>query len=286
MPDQFDELVTRIEERIIWDRRTGRPRQLTLHQAVKVTLMYFKNNLTEDLIAELLVVDQSTISRAISDLKEVIADVLEEFVPDLAEEMDGRVGVVDGSLCPCWSWADSPELRSGKHTTTGHTHQFVCDLNGDLMHLSDPLPGKTPPSPTSKRGDACSPTIADHYTPTQQHSEQSAPSISSNYVSHKPPGLGADAPALAGPHNSRQWVRLSNLPNLIYTDGMSWSRYETGVCKREIVKLDGTLTECSGDLRVSTPDFEDAAAVGLRPVRPHHGTFPKDLSEVRADDRK
>ncbi|MPY81566.1 MAG: transposase, partial [Actinophytocola sp.] len=105
--------------------------------------MYFKNNITEEVIAELLFVDQSTISRAISDLEEVIADVLDEFVPGLIEEMDGRVGVVDGSLCPCWSWGDSPELRSGKHKTTGHSHQFICGLSGDLMYISDPLPGNT-----------------------------------------------------------------------------------------------------------------------------------------------
>ncbi|MGH4021804.1 MAG: type ISP restriction/modification enzyme [Pseudonocardiaceae bacterium] len=76
------------------------------------------------------------------------------------------------------------------------------------------------------------------------------------YIEIKQPGLGADAPALTGMHNRRQWERLSNLPNLIYTDGMSWSRYETGVRKGEIITLDGTLTEGSGDLRVSTPEFE------------------------------
>jgi DDE superfamily endonuclease len=51
--------------------------------------------------------------------------------------------MVDGSLCPCWSWADAPELYSGKHKTTGHAHQVVCDLSGNLMHISDPLPGNT-----------------------------------------------------------------------------------------------------------------------------------------------
>jgi DDE superfamily endonuclease len=100
--EQFDELVARVEERVVWDSGIGRPRQLTLRQAVKVTIMYFKTNVTEELIGELLFVDQSTISRAISDLEGIIAEVLEEFVPDLAEEMDGRVGVVDGSLCPSW----------------------------------------------------------------------------------------------------------------------------------------------------------------------------------------
>ena len=108
--EQFDELVDRVGECVIWDCGRGRPKQLTLRQAVKVVVMYFRTNVTEELIAELLFVDQSTISRAISDLEGVIAKVLDDFVPDLAEELKGRVGVVDGSLCPCWSWADSPEL--------------------------------------------------------------------------------------------------------------------------------------------------------------------------------
>jgi len=91
----------------------------------------------------LLFVDQSTISRAINDLEELIAEALDEFVPELPEELAGRVAVVDGALCPCWPWTDASELYSGKHKTTGHAHQFVCDLTGDLLHISDPLPGKT-----------------------------------------------------------------------------------------------------------------------------------------------
>lgn len=141
--EQFDELVARVKQQIVWECGTGRPRGLTLPQAVKATVMYLRTNITEEVIGELLFVDQSTISRAISDLEGIIADALDEFVPDLAAEMDGRVGVVDGSLCPCWSWAEAPELWSGKHKTTGHTVEFVCDLNGELMHISDPLPGKT-----------------------------------------------------------------------------------------------------------------------------------------------
>src|SRR5262249_41986935 len=141
--DQFDELVARVEERIVWDTGRGRPKELTLRQAVKVVLTYFRTNVSEEVIGELLFVDQSTISRTIKALESVIADALEEFVPNLEEEIEGRVGVVDGSLCPSWSWADAPELYSGKHKTTGHSHQFVCDTSGELLHISDPLPGKT-----------------------------------------------------------------------------------------------------------------------------------------------
>jgi hypothetical protein len=142
-PTQFDELVRRVDVQIEWDCGVGRPPALTLRQAVKATVMYFRTNVTEEVIAELLFVDQSTVSRAIGDLEVVITQVLEEFVPDLAQELPGRVGVVDGSLTPCWSWADEPTLYSGKHHRTGHNHQFVADINGYLLHISDPLPGST-----------------------------------------------------------------------------------------------------------------------------------------------
>ncbi|MDQ5855312.1 MAG: transposase family protein, partial [Actinomycetota bacterium] len=72
--EQFEELVDRVGERIVWDYGRGRPRELTLHQAVKAVVMYFRTNISQELIAELLFVDQSTISRAISGLEEIIAE--------------------------------------------------------------------------------------------------------------------------------------------------------------------------------------------------------------------
>lgn len=105
--------------------------------------MYFRTNITQELIGKLLFVDQSAIFRAISDLEEIIAAALDKFVPELPEEIDGRVGVVDGSLFRCWSWADALELYSGKHKTTGHAHRFVWDLSVDLMYISDSLPDDT-----------------------------------------------------------------------------------------------------------------------------------------------
>jgi hypothetical protein len=138
---QFDDLVTMIGERLAWDAPTGRPKALTLEQAVKATLIYFKNNVTEDVIAELMFVDQTTVSRAIAKIEVAIADVLADWVPDLDEALHGTTAVVDGSLLPCWSWRSNPDLRSGKHHTTGHNHQFISTLGGRLVHVSDPLPG-------------------------------------------------------------------------------------------------------------------------------------------------
>src|SRR5574341_544772 len=104
-----------VGERVGWSSPTRRPRPLTLEQAVEATLIYFKNNRTEEVITELMFVDQSTISRAIADIEVVIADALADWVPDLDEAVRGTATVVDGSLLPCWSWSDNPELYSGKH---------------------------------------------------------------------------------------------------------------------------------------------------------------------------
>ena len=48
--------------------------------------------------------------------------VVEKFVPTAAEAIDlvqGRVCLVDGTITPCWSYAENDELWSRKHGTTG-----------------------------------------------------------------------------------------------------------------------------------------------------------------------
>jgi hypothetical protein len=143
---QFDELLERVGRLIVWDKGVGRPRSLTLAQGLKATLMYFKNNITEEVIAELLFVSQALISQTIAAMESLIVQALQEFEPtleDVAVAVDGRVVVVDGSLHPCWSWTDRKDLWSGKHKETGHLHQYACDLDGNLKYISDPLPGST-----------------------------------------------------------------------------------------------------------------------------------------------
>ena len=72
--------------------------------------------------------------------------VLKQFVPDPVEAIqvvNGRACLVDGTITPCWSYADHPELWSRKRGTTGFNVQFVSLLDGEPVCISDPLPGKT-----------------------------------------------------------------------------------------------------------------------------------------------
>jgi transposase len=89
-------------------------------------------------------VSQSTVSRAVSDLTELVEKALASFIPDAeeaAEAIKGRVCLLDGSLGPCWSWAGERELWAGKHKTTGHNFQVISDLDGNVLAVSEPVPG-------------------------------------------------------------------------------------------------------------------------------------------------
>jgi transposase len=145
--EQFDALVELVSQALNkpWQAAVGRPRVLDLSQAVFVTLVYARHNVTEELLAAFMGVDQSQISRMITELTPVIEGVTAPYVPteaDAVEALAGQVALVDGSLAPCWSWADCRDLWAGKHATTGHNFLVIADLLGRVRYVSDPRPGK------------------------------------------------------------------------------------------------------------------------------------------------
>lgn len=121
----------------------GLPPMIDTREGVIITLIYLRTNRTQEDIAYTRGISQPTVSRTISAMTATFATVLADLVPTLDEVPTGTAYVIDGSLLPCWSWADKPELYSGKHHTTGVNVQFLATLNGALRWVSDPLPGST-----------------------------------------------------------------------------------------------------------------------------------------------
>lgn len=108
--------------------------------------MYLRQNGTQEFLGDLWGVSQPTVSRIVTTLVPAIKAVLEEFVPTATEAIElvkGRVCLVDGTITPCWSYAEHKELWSRKHGTTGFNAQLVSLLDGTPIYVSDPLPGKT-----------------------------------------------------------------------------------------------------------------------------------------------
>lgn len=64
------------------------------------------------------------------------------------------------------------------------------------------------------------------------------------YVEVKAPGKGADPRRYKG-HDKEQWEKLQSLPNLLYTDGNSFSLWQNGELVGSIVELQGNI-ETSG----------------------------------------
>jgi hypothetical protein len=144
--EQLDELEARIEDILPgpWAKETGRPKSLSLREAIMVSLLYKRQNMIEEVIADLFGVSQGTVSEIIAKFTPLIAQATEEFRPDAEEAKQmtrGRLALVDGTLWPCWSWERTPEMWAGKYKTTGHGSLIIGDEFGNIIFVSDPAPG-------------------------------------------------------------------------------------------------------------------------------------------------
>jgi hypothetical protein len=144
--EQLGELEAIVSELLEepWDKGIGRPRELTLRDALIVACGYARNNITEEIWAEIFDVDQSTISRYITFLTPLIDKATAEFRPSAAEAAEATrsvIALVDGTLWPCWSWSGERALWAGKYKTTGHGSLIIANLSGRITFVSDPVPG-------------------------------------------------------------------------------------------------------------------------------------------------
>jgi len=139
--DEIIDVCTRIACADIPESIKKWPPCLGLFGSVTVTLCYKRHNDCQARIGEEFGVSQPTVSRAISVITPLLAECMREFVPT-ADDLDPEAQyVVDGTLLPCWSWKDRPELYSGKHKTTGVNAQVACAIYGRLSWISDPVSG-------------------------------------------------------------------------------------------------------------------------------------------------
>lgn len=144
--EQLDELVDRVDDFLEepWDKDRGRPKSLCLRDAVIVACGYMRQNIIEEVWAEIFGVSQPVISRYIKLLTPIICDALEEFRPraeDAAEATRDAIALVDGTLWPCWSWSGAKDLWAGKYKTTGHGSLIITSYDGEIIYVSEPVTG-------------------------------------------------------------------------------------------------------------------------------------------------
>src|ERR1700751_5759689 len=105
--EQLSELECRVSELLEepWDKEEGRPRELALREALVVTCGYMRQNIIEDVWADIFDVAQSTISRYITFLTPFVEKAKEKAGQEegAAPEAPGTaIPRVDGPQWPGW----------------------------------------------------------------------------------------------------------------------------------------------------------------------------------------
>jgi len=95
------------------------------------------------------------------------------------------------------------------------------------------------------------------------------------YIEVKKPGLNIDPESFTG-QNKRQWERLRDLPNLLYTNGTTWRLFHGGKEAREPVHFEGSLKSAGGKLSVPAPANLDSL------LRTFLGWEPEPIRSVSA----
>jgi hypothetical protein len=73
--------------------------------------------------------------------------------------------------------------------------------------------------------------------------------VLAGFVELKAPGKGADPRSYRTAHDREQWQKLQALPNLIYSDGGSFSLWRDGAIAGSVVHLDGDIATSGSALR-------------------------------------
>lgn len=100
------------------------------------------------------------------------------------------------------------------------------------------------------------------------------------FIEIKAPGKGADPRQFNDPHDKEQWDKLKSLPNLIYTDGQSFSLWRDGKLQGAIVHLDGDV-ESSG-VKLAAPATLLPLIVDFLQWAPIPPKTAKQLAEIIA----
>ena len=100
------------------------------------------------------------------------------------------------------------------------------------------------------------------------------------FVELKAPGKGADPRKFTDPHDKRQWQKLKSLPNLLYSDGQSFSLWQNGALVGQIIHLSGDLDTAGAKL--TAPQTLVTLLTDFLSWSPIPPDSPRKLAEVSA----
>lgn len=100
------------------------------------------------------------------------------------------------------------------------------------------------------------------------------------FIELKAPGKGADPRRFTDPHDKEQWGKLKSLPNLLYSDGQSFSLWQDGEIVGKVVTLDGSVE--SDGAKLAAPDALLPLIVNFLTWKPIPPTNAQQLARISA----
>lgn len=124
-----------------WDRGIGRPKALTLVEALRLCLCRLRRNATYNDLHEDFAVAASTAWSHHHRIVAFLAQTLGTTDEELPALLTGKIVLVDGTLIPTFNWRHRTDLLSGKHRKRGVNAQLFVDVHGRIIAISRTFPG-------------------------------------------------------------------------------------------------------------------------------------------------
>jgi hypothetical protein len=138
------EFVVELAERELsdsWNASTGRRKELSIREALRLALCWLRRNMTFSELGEDFGLGKTTAWEYAHDLTAFLADTIGVTIEDLKDEAVQKIFLVDGTLVPTFNWRHRRDLQSGKHKRYGTNVQVVSDIHGRVEGVGGPFPG-------------------------------------------------------------------------------------------------------------------------------------------------
>ena len=144
--EQLDELVWRIENQLEepWHKGIGRPKDLSLREAIVVACGYMRQNITQEVWAEIFDASQPVISGIVTEFTPLIEASTDEDRPTVDEAKQAaareQTVLVDGFLAPTCPGAI--HQNCGRNTRRPASTARLSRASGAIsFSCPNPLPG-------------------------------------------------------------------------------------------------------------------------------------------------
>ncbi len=85
---QFASLLATLETSLTWSQPNKNHTNSPLPQTLKMTLMHYRHNITEELLADIFEVSQPTVSRTINLIETILLKILQPVVKPLQRSLE------------------------------------------------------------------------------------------------------------------------------------------------------------------------------------------------------